>query len=197
MKFEVMCAGTWRKLFLRGMIVSLSFPFSDAVKYVNLSPTEASGILLGLSGIARIASVTNIADISFVNLALKQAGGKGGFGKLLKSQKHLGKNTTNFESCRDLEGRKLKKSRREQKIEELKSKESQSSKDVKVEISEPKSAVMLDDKYINQLSMISKEKESAVADGLKAVSSETSKPAEPVVRKMKKTLFDDDDDDSE
>jgi len=35
-------------------------------------------------------------------------GGKGGFGSLLRSQKHWAKKTTNFDSSRDLNGRRLR-----------------------------------------------------------------------------------------
>lgn len=176
-------------------MITLSIPVAGGVKALPLNPPEAAELLVSLSGKVRISSFVALGSSTFISLSLSQPGGKGGFGKLLKSQKNLGKNTSNFDSCRDLEGRKVKRTRREEKIESLKSKDTKSEeKSEKVELSEPKSAVMLDDKYISQLAAISEGKKSAIEEGLKAVSGETKTPVEPAVRKMKKTVFDDDSD---
>ncbi|EEQ99387.1 conserved hypothetical protein [Perkinsus marinus ATCC 50983] len=45
------------------------------------------------------------------------AGGKGGFGSLLKGQKGRGKKTTNFDACRDLDGRRIRHSRMTERIQ--------------------------------------------------------------------------------
>ena len=184
-----------KNIFLRTMIISLSIPGENGYEIYSLDPIDASRLLFKIRDRSRISSMSTVGSVTFISISVAQFGGKGGFGKLLRSQKSLGKNTTNFDSCRDLEGRKLKRTRREAKIESLKEKESESDKNRKVEPSEPKSAVMLDDKYIKQLAAINEAKQEAVAHGLKAVSSEPPSTSEPVVKKIKKTLFDDDDSD--
>ena len=45
-------------------------------------------------------------------------GGKGGFGSLLRSQKHWAKQTTNFQSSRDLSGRRLRRSQAAERLSE-------------------------------------------------------------------------------
>ncbi|PXF48667.1 Protein SDE2-like [Gracilariopsis chorda] len=54
---------------------------------------------------------------AFINLFFRRAlpGGKGGFGALLKGSSGT-KKTTNFDSCRDLQGRRLRDVRREQAL---------------------------------------------------------------------------------
>lgn len=54
---------------------------------------------------------------AFINLFFRRAlpGGKGGFGALLKGSSGA-KKTTNFDSCRDLQGRRLRDVRREQAL---------------------------------------------------------------------------------
>jgi hypothetical protein len=160
-----------------------------------MSTIDAARILLELREITRVSSVVDFAEVTRLELSFIQRGGKGGFGKLLKSQKNLGKNTDNFDSCRDLEGRKLKYSRREEKVDSLKKGDSHKQKDISEE-KPSKSAVMLDEKYIKTLSQIGKEKQEAIAEGLKA-STEFEKPSEtvePPQKKIKKIAFFDDED---
>ena len=60
--------------------------------------------------------------MSTVNLCIRNAGlvgGKGGFGSMLKSMgAKKGKETTNFEACRDLNGRRLRNVNDEKKLAE-------------------------------------------------------------------------------
>lgn len=62
-----------------------------------------------------------ISADSTVHLVLRVAGGKGGFGALLRGQGRDGKTTTNFDACRDLQGRRLRHSRAEQQLAEWQS----------------------------------------------------------------------------
>ncbi|KAI3656531.1 hypothetical protein MP638_003483 [Amoeboaphelidium occidentale] len=62
-----------------------------------------------------------------ITVCPKGRGGKGGFGANLKrSGKLAGRNTTNFDACRDLQGRRLGDLRRAQLLADEKEKESQS-----------------------------------------------------------------------
>ncbi|KAF4717542.1 hypothetical protein FOZ62_004654, partial [Perkinsus olseni] len=54
-----------------------------------------------------------------VAFGLGLAGGKGGFGSLLRGQKGRGKKTTNFDACRDLDGRRIRHSRMTERIQEF------------------------------------------------------------------------------
>ena len=176
--------------------VSLSLPVEDRQVDLLLSPAEAARLLIQLAHSIRISAIVSFNDLTRVEVSLKQRGGKGGFGKLLKSQRNLGKNTDNFDSCRDLEGRKLKHSRREEKVESLMKKDKRDERKDTLESQPAKSAVMLDDAYIKTLSKISQEKQEAIAEGLKA-SKEPVNPIkvdEPPVKKIKKMAFFDEED---
>ena len=56
---------------------------------------------------ARPLSEYGIGRDSTLHLALRLAGGKGGFGALLRSGAR-GSRTENFDACRDLSGRRLR-----------------------------------------------------------------------------------------
>merc|ERR1719399_1951267 len=51
-----------------------------------------------------------------IRVLFRLLGGKGGFGALLRAQKGQGKKTTNFDSCRDLTGRRLRHSKAVERI---------------------------------------------------------------------------------
>jgi len=57
-----------------------------------------------------ITSIGPHHDFQITNLSISVLGGKGGFGSMLRAQggKMSSKKTTNVESCRDLQGRRLK-----------------------------------------------------------------------------------------
>ena len=122
-------------------------------------------------------------------------GGKGGFGKLLKSQKNIGKKTDNFDSCRDLEGRRIRSANKEEnlrKFKEQKQKEDQIVESLQSSSSNTKPVVSLDEKYTNQLTQIEKQKISAVMDGMRVSAvSQNSTSSKPVPKAKKLILFDD------
>lgn len=126
------------------------------------------------------------------------AGGKGGFGKLLRAQKNIGKRTDNFDSARDLEGRRIRVAKKDERIQtwkEQKEKEEKASSSAPVEIRKDIPSVTLDEKYLNQLQKIEAEKSNAVMEGLGKVSlAPIPKPDAP---KKKLLRFDDSDDNSD
>lgn len=161
-----------------------------------MTPGEASSLICGLGLCSTIRGLNVLNQVSFLTITPLCFGGKGGFGKLLKSQKHLGKNTTNFDSCRDLDGKKLKYANRDAKIESLKSKKDEKKAEEQADVQPAKSTVMLDESYINQLASIREEKRSAVAAGLDAAA-DIKKEIPPPVKKIKSIGLFDDDDESE
>ncbi len=56
--------------------------------------------------------------LSTLDLSLRLAGGKGGFGALLRGQGRDGKITDNFDACRDLQGRRVRQVEAEKKLKE-------------------------------------------------------------------------------
>jgi hypothetical protein len=128
----------------------------------------------------------------------KLVGGKGGFGKLLKSQKNIGKKTDNFDSCRDLEGRRLRVANREEKIRKLKEeKQKESAAARQVSESSVVVQVALDRRYIDQLAQVEESRAHAVMDGFKAIApvDVSAKSAALSISKgpKKLALFDDSD----
>jgi len=126
----------------------------------------------------------------------KVEGGKGGFGKLLRSQK--GKKTENFDSCRDLEGRRIRVVKRDERLEVLENKKVEPKSESAAEkVVAPAASVTLDEKYTRKLIEIRKGKESAVAEGIKAaLETQAETKVEPPVKKLKSIkLFDGEDSD--
>jgi len=60
---------------------------------------------------------------STMHLVLRLRGGKGGFGALLRGQGRDGKVTSNFDAMRDLQGRRIRHSKCEEKLEEWREKQ--------------------------------------------------------------------------
>jgi len=74
-----------------------------------------------------ITSIGTQHDFQITNLSVSVLGGKGGFGSMLRAQggKMSSKKTTNVESCRDLQGRRLKTINDATKLVEYLNKESE------------------------------------------------------------------------
>ena len=66
-----------------------------------------------------------VKENDYFEIGLKLLGGKGGFGSLLKGQPAVKKRTKNFDSCRDLSGRRLRhvKQEEERQKRQIKQKE--------------------------------------------------------------------------
>ncbi|GAX85632.1 hypothetical protein CEUSTIGMA_g13047.t1 [Chlamydomonas eustigma] len=67
-------------------------------------------------------SAYGITAGSTINLVLRLRGGKGGFGALLRGQGRDGKVTSNFDAMRDLQGRRIRHSKCDEKLEEWRGK---------------------------------------------------------------------------
>lgn len=68
----------------------------------------------------RLLSSFGIEAGSSLQLLLRLRGGKGGFGALLRGQGRDGNITTNYDACRDLQGRRLRHQKAERQLEEWK-----------------------------------------------------------------------------
>jgi telomere stability and silencing protein Sde2 len=60
----------------------------------------------------------SVSGAAFLHVHLRLRGGKGGFGSLLKKNMSMGKKVTNFDACRDLQGRRVRHSRGERELAE-------------------------------------------------------------------------------
>jgi len=60
-------------------------------------------------------------------------GGKGGFGSLLRSMNPRTKQVENFDSCRDLTGRRIRDAQNEKRVEEWQKKKEEEEKEVEEE----------------------------------------------------------------
>ncbi|KIY95637.1 hypothetical protein MNEG_12324 [Monoraphidium neglectum] len=74
--------------------------------------------LLTRGGRALPASLSALPYGAALDLLLRLAGGKGGFGALLRGQGRDGKITDNFDACRDLQGRRVRQVEAEKKLKE-------------------------------------------------------------------------------
>ncbi|CAG8737938.1 29031_t:CDS:2 [Gigaspora margarita] len=102
--------------------VCLHFPTTTSTKVYDLKqiifnrmlidPEEQQYYTLSGKWLSDSIKVFDSDDVDFVtlNLKLRLLGGKGGFGSMLRAQggKMASQKTTNFEACRDLNGRRLR-----------------------------------------------------------------------------------------
>jgi hypothetical protein len=137
-----------------------------------------------------IGSVTGIYEVRKLEL-----GGKGGFGSLLKGQPPVKKRTNNFDSCRDLSGRRLRHVNQEKMVKEWQQKKMEEErlikqynnpedeKDVKDALDEDKrkEVMNLNKKFIVE----SFETTKSVSDSLKFLNRKRKKIAEKSIQPMK------------
>ena len=177
----------------RIMEVIATFQFHTQTECMAMTPRDLISIVmhnhlsLSFTGI--------VSGCRSYRITVPLRGGKGGFGKLLKSQKNIGKKTDNFDSCRDLQGRRLRATNKEEKLrqfKELKQAEDDIVKSLQSSSANAKPTVTLDEKYTKQLEKVEKQKVSAVLDGLRVATSSSELKAPSAVPKTKKLrLFDD------
>lgn len=168
----------------------------DGRRYLAMPRNAAGALLRTLDHSVRVTLDLLPTGQSIMMIYPKVEGGKGGFGKLLRSQK--GKKTDNYDSCRDLEGRRIRVVKRDERLEELENKKVEPKSESAAEkVAAPAASVTLDEKYTRKLIEIRKEKESAVAEGIKAALVSQAEPkVEPPGKKLKSIkLFDDEDSD--
>ncbi|KXN69178.1 hypothetical protein CONCODRAFT_86040 [Conidiobolus coronatus NRRL 28638] len=117
-------------------------------------------------------------DLQTIQVNFRGKGGKGGFGSMLRSQggKMNSQQTTNFDSCRDLSGRRLKTIKDAKKLVEYQEQQAELEKEKKEKIKEKIEKIRFDDdKYIEQTKQAVSGVKSAVALVLKNKPS-TSQP---------------------
>ena len=176
------------------MQVILSIPTPSATRSIAVSSDDFVAMLTNGEDFAwRLTGFLSGCPCYTAYIPL--AGGKGGFGKLLKSQKNIGKKTDNFDSCRDLQGRRIRSANRDEKLQkfkEQKEKEDKIVESLQSSSSSLKPAVSLDEKYSNQLVQIEKQKVSAVIEGMRvSATSQNTTALKPAPKAKKLILFDD------
>jgi hypothetical protein len=129
---------------------------------------------------------TGSCDVTPIfTLSLCLLGGKGGFGALLRGAGSKGKKTTNFDDCRDLNGRRIRHVKNEQKLVEWYQQQKQEELEKKNRKATPKEEPkhFFDSAtYSKELEEIDEEISNAVKEGLKK---EKEKQAEMKKRKAK------------
>jgi len=109
--------------------------YEDLAKFLQLSNPEISHqeIAFTCNGINKrnneyiIDSIKSVLDIKII-----ERGGKGGFGSLLKGQPPVKKRTNNFDSCRDLSGRRIRHVNQEKMLREWQAKKMEEEKIIKM-----------------------------------------------------------------
>ena len=76
----------------------------------------------------------NLTQLNSIRLSLSLPGGKGGFGSLLRSMNPKKNLADNYDSCRDLSGRRLRTVQNEQRMEEWKKRQEEEEKFVSEEV---------------------------------------------------------------
>ena len=173
----------------------LEFPSESGFVHYHFDRSDLSSVISDISCSGHVLRIRSFVNGSFIlQLRPSVLGGKGGFGRLLKTQKS--KKTDNFDSCRDLDGRRIRAAKRDERLDELKSKVEEKRSESLSKSKPPIAAsVTLEEGYTAKLSEIRNEKVIAVAEGLRSNSTSLPSSSEPVPKKMKSSkLFDDDDD---
>ncbi|XP_028794756.1 replication stress response regulator SDE2 [Neltuma alba] len=125
---------------LDGKTLALKFPspilyansIKDRVFEVTRIPIQHQRLVTGVRDLNGNESVISCSPeggdvFPTVHLLLRLAGGKGGFGSLLRgaATKAGQKKTNNFEACRDMSGRRLRHVNAEKRLEEWKAEEAE------------------------------------------------------------------------
>lgn len=114
----------------------------------------------------------NIESSDMVELAIRVLGGKGSFGSMLKGQ-GINAKVDNFESCRDLTGRRIRDVNNEIRLKEWKEKQDEKKKakeEVEVEVLVPvKRKKKVSKEFCQAVNERTKSVQSAFAEGLKKV----------------------------
>lgn len=134
---EVLYCQTWNQKLL--VLPLQKFPtFNKLLKYLSKQlgiPTAFLRLVQANKNIHELSQLKNDYTLS-VTLSNGLQGGKGGFGSLLRSMNPKKKQEQNFESCRDLSGRRLRNTLNESRLEEWKKRQEEEEKYVKEENAE-------------------------------------------------------------
>ncbi|KAH8555374.1 telomere stability and silencing-domain-containing protein [Umbelopsis sp. PMI_123] len=143
------------------------------------------------------------------NLSIRMIGGKGGFGSMLRAQggRMNAQKTTNFDACRDLQGRRVKAVNDAKKLAEyletLPEREREKAEKLKQKIEKaleapPTKKYRFDDnKFMEDREQVIEDVKSAVSELMKNGSSSTSRQKAPKATVNVISVFDDDDEDDE
>ncbi|KAI8335309.1 telomere stability and silencing-domain-containing protein [Chlamydoabsidia padenii] len=155
-----------------------------------------------------------------LNLNIRLCGGKGGFGSMLRAQggRMNAQKTTNFEACRDLQGRRIKSVNEAKKLEEelaalpQREQEKRERLEKKIEKAlkerEPRKYLFDDNEFLDNREQMVESVKNAVSDVLKRSHSSTTTTVESSVNKRQKvqststkkvavSVFDDEDSDED
>ena len=116
-------------------------------------------------------------------------GGKGGFGSLLRSQKHWAKQTTNFDSSRDLSGQRLRQSRAAERLSgwvEEQRRDDAIVAELQPETSHVVARESLPQVFVEELKLAGKDKKRLISDALNTAPVDKVVP----VKKLKRTKLD-------
>lgn len=148
--------------------ILLNFPTANGMVYRSLDYGQLIEISQLLTGEAQMCFDGEVCGFSHFSINICLRGGKGGFGSLLRSQKNIGKKTDNFDSTRDLDGRRIRVAKKEERLEQWKEKKNDEEKliaSLKGDKMAP-APVTLDKKYVDTLNSMRLSKESAVLEGM-------------------------------
>jgi hypothetical protein len=109
--------------------------YEDLAKFLQLSYPEISHqeIAFTCNGSNKRNDESIMDSIKYVcDIKIIERGGKGGFGSLLKGQPPVKKRTRNFDSCRDLSGRRLRHVNQEKMLREWQAKKMEEEKIIKM-----------------------------------------------------------------
>ncbi|KAB0800595.1 hypothetical protein PPYR_06335 [Photinus pyralis] len=122
----------------------------------------------------RLVSNTSVVSNGSVHVCLRNVGGKGGFGSMLRAIGAQIEKTTNREACRDLSGRRLRDINEEKRLKTWiaqqvdREQEAADNKQKKLErLCEPPRHEFKDEAYENERSALPEKVEDAVLQGLK------------------------------
>lgn len=161
--------------------------------------------------VARRRAARASADVR-VEITARVLGGKGGFGTLLRTSARRGAQTTNFDACRDLHGRRLRSVNGERKIAEWEAnrdardaeQEAQKYIDAQASGSRGKKLREVEDKeraaYAEESARAKESVNDAVTSGLKeaaAIEASKRKAAATIAARQGKGVVGDSDDDSD
>ncbi|KAI9287376.1 telomere stability and silencing-domain-containing protein [Umbelopsis sp. AD052] len=143
------------------------------------------------------------------NLSIRMVGGKGGFGSMLRAQggRMNAQKSTNFDACRDLQGRRVKDVNDAKKLQEylesLPEREKEKAEKLKQKIEKaleapPTKKYRFDDnKFMEDREQAIEDVKSAVSELMKSATSSTSRQKAPKATVAVMSVFDDDDEDDE
>ncbi|RCI03995.1 hypothetical protein CU098_002627, partial [Rhizopus stolonifer] len=137
-----------------------------------------------------------------LSLSARLLGGKGGFGSMLRAQggRMNAQKTTNFEACRDLQGRRIRtvneSKKLQQELEAIPEREKEKRENLKRKIDkalkerEPKKYLFDDNQFLQNAEEMVDQVKSAVSDAIKR--QKTSHTPAAAAASSSKSMFDDD-----